>query len=320
MGKPLSPFPMLANRPSRWFITLILAVGVLAVSTAAVLVRWGSQGVVTDSFGTTMGLSMLLAAGRLTLAAVFLLPQLFYWPWSDLSDRNLRYALLAGVALAAHFSLWFTSLRYTSVAASTTLVTTTPIWSALISYVWQRQTLKPRAVLGMMIALVGGALIGWGEPTSAAASQPLLGNGLALAAAWAVSLYFLWSQHAQAIGLQIHHYALIAYSTAALILLPLPWLLGVPYGGWPKQLYLAIVLLALIPQLIGHTSLNWGVRWLSPTWVTLLVLAEPLAASLFALLLFGEVPAISVLVGGGIVLTGLTISLWPRQTAPVGDP
>ncbi|XFA73027.1 DMT family transporter [Thermosynechococcaceae cyanobacterium Okahandja] len=309
---------MLANKPPPWLIALILAAGVLAVSTAAVLVRWGSQGLGTGSFGATLGFSILLAAGRLSLAAIFLSPQLFYWPWSDLSDRNLRYALLAGVALAAHFSLWFTSLRYTSVAASTTLVTTTPIWSALIGYLWQRQTLKPRAVLGMGIALIGGGIIGWGEPTSAAASHPLLGNSLALAAAWAVSLYFLWSQCAQAAGLQIHRYALIAYSTAAVVLLPMPLLLGVSYVGWPPRLYLAILLLALIPQLVGHTSLNWGVRWLSPTWVTLLVLAEPLAASGFALLLFGEVPAPSVLVGGGIVLAGLTISLWPASASHLG--
>jgi drug/metabolite transporter (DMT)-like permease len=310
---------MSASSPPRWCIALILALGVLAVSTAAVLVRWGTQGLSTDSFGTTVGFSMLLAAGRLSLAAIFLSPQLFYWPWPDLSDRNLRYALLAGGALAAHFSLWFTSLSYTSVAASTTLVTTTPIWSALISYVWLQQTLKPRTMLGMGIALMGSALIGWGEPTSAAASHPLLGNALALAAAWAVSLYFLWSQCAQAAGLHLHRYALIAYSTAAILLLPMPLLLGVPYTGWPRTLYLAIVLLALIPQLVGHTSLNWGVRWLSPTWVTLLVLAEPVAASLFALLLFGEVPALSVVVGGAIVLMGLTISLWPYQRIGSGS-
>lgn len=309
---------MLANRPPRWYLALILGLGVLAVSTAAVIVRWGTQGLKTDAFGTTVGFSVLLAAGRLALAALLLSPQLFYWPWADLSHRNLGYALLAGAALAAHFSLWFTSLSYTSVAASTTLVTTTPLWSALMGYLWQRQTLKPRAVLGMGIALLGSGMIGWGKLPSATATHPLLGNSLALAAAWAVSLYFFWGQCAQGSGLRIQRYALVAYATAAIILLPFPLLLGVSYVSWPARLYVAMLLLALIPQLIGHTSLNWAVRWLSPTWVTLLVLAEPVAASLLALLLFGEVPAISALVGGAIVLVGLTLALWPYQTTAAG--
>ncbi|MFN4269405.1 MAG: DMT family transporter [Thermosynechococcus sp.] len=302
---------MSPNRPPPWQIGLVLSVGVVAVSTAAVLVRWGVGDLPTQSLRKTVGLSMLLATGRLGLAALFLIPQLYPWPWLDLSQQNLRWAVAAGVALAAHFSLWFTSLNYTSVAASTTLVTTTPIWSALVGYLWQGQTLKPRAWVGMAIALGGSALIGSGEPTSAVARNPLLGNALAIAAAWAVNAYFICGQAAQKAGLAIHHYALVAYATAALVLLPLPPLLGFAYTGWPLKLYGAILLLALIPQLVGHTSLNWGVRWLSPTGVTLLVLAEPIAASLFAFLLFGEVPTTAVITGGSLVLVGLSVALWP---------
>ncbi len=90
------------------------------------------------------------------------------------------------------------------------------------------------------------------------ARNPLLGNALAIAAAGAVSAYFICGQAAQKAGLAIHHYALVAYATAALVLLPLPPLLGFAYTGWPLKLYGAILLLALIPQLVGHTSLNWG--------------------------------------------------------------
>ncbi|BAY53157.1 hypothetical protein NIES2134_117590 [Thermostichus vulcanus NIES-2134] len=302
---------MSVNRPPHWQIALVLGVGVLAVSTAALLVRWGMTGLPTHSLGTTVGLSIFLASGRLSVAALCLIPQLHPWPWPDLSRQNLRWAVAAGVALAAHFSLWFTSLHYTSVAASTTLVTTTPIWSALVGYLWQRQTLKPQGWLGMAIAFGGSALISAGEPTSTVARNPLLGNGLAIAAAWAVSAYFICGQAAQKAGLSIHHYALVAYATAAGVLLPLPPLLGLAYTGWPLKLYGAILLLALIPQLVGHTSLNWGVRWLSPTGVTLLVLAEPIAASLLALLLFGEVPTTAVITGGILVLVGLSVALWP---------
>ncbi|BCX11139.1 MAG: hypothetical protein KatS3mg067_0077 [Thermosynechococcus sp.] len=302
---------MSVNRPPPWQIDLVLGLGVLAVSTAAVLVRWGMTSLPTYSLGTTVGFSIFLASGRLGLAALFLTPQLSTWPWPDATRYNLRWAVAAGVALAAHFSLWFTSLNYTSVAASTTLVTTTPIWSALEGYLCQRQPFKPRTWLGMAIALGGSALIGMAEPTSAGARNPLLGNGLAIAAAWAVSAYFICGQAAQKAGLAIHHYALVAYATAAVGLLPLPPLLGLAYTGWPLKLYGAIVLLALIPQLLGHTSLNWCLRWLSPTGVTLLGLAEPIVASLFALLLFGEVPTTAVIMGGALVLVGLSLALWP---------
>ncbi|MFN4280937.1 DMT family transporter [Thermosynechococcus sp.] len=303
---------MSANRPPPWQIALVLGMGVAAVSTAAVLVRWGVAGLPTHAGETTVALSIFLAAGRLGVAALLLIPQLATWPWPDLTRQNLRWALAAGVALAAHFSLWFTSLNYTSVAASTTLVTTTPIWSALGGYLWQRQTLQPRTWVGMAIALGGSALIGTGEPTSAGARNPLWGNGLAIAAAWAVSAYFICGQAAQKAGLSIHRYAFVAYATAAAVLLPLPPLLGLGYTGWPPKLYAAILLLALIPQLVGHTSLNWGMRWLSPTGVTLLVLAEPMVASLFALLLFGEVPTTAVIIGGTLVLVGLSVALWPK--------
>lgn len=308
----------MGDRPSAGVLVLVLIFAVLAVSTAALLVRWGT--VIIHSLGMepTIGFSIFLAAGRLGLAALFLSPQMgqLLLGGKLQSRSGLIWALLAGVGLAAHFSLWFSSLNYTSIAASTTLVTTTPLWTALIEYLWYGQKLTPWSISGIAIACGGSILIGLADLGNHAASQPLLGNGLALIAAWAVSFYFIAGQRAQRQGLEIQPYTAIATTTAALILLPIPLLLGMSYGGWPPQMYLVLGLLALIPQLLGHTSLNWAIRWLSPTWVTLAVLGEPIAASLLALWFFQEVPPPLVLVGGCGVLLGVGLAIAGRERQP----
>lgn len=106
----------------------------------------------------------------------------------------------------------------------------------------------------------------------------------------------------------ILHYIAIAYTTAAIILLPFPLLVGNGYVGYPQQVYFYGLLMAIIPQLIGHTSFNWSLRWLSPTFVTLSILFEPIGASCLGFILFTEIPSISVLVGGGILLSGVAIA------------
>ena len=136
-------------------------------------------------------------------------------------------------------------------------------------------------------------------------SLQLLGNFLALAGSWAVSLYLLLGREAQRRGLGIGGYIAIAYTVAAIVLLPLPIVFGVSYTGYPHIVYFYILLTAALPQLVGHTILNWAVVQISPTLVTLAILFEPVAASILGYLLFGEVPAPAVLAGAAVLLFGV---------------
>ncbi|NJK75682.1 MAG: DMT family transporter [Oscillatoriales cyanobacterium RU_3_3] len=298
------------TQPPKWSIALVLIIGVLAVSTASILIRLANQAAGAGG----LGFSLVLAASRLTLSAVIILPA-----WPTLLQQRLQpgawlYASAAGLCLAAHFALWITSLTYTSIAASTALVTTNPVWVALLSRFWFGEKLSKLSVAGIAIALFGTIAIALGSAGSTnAGSDRLLGDFLALAGSWAVSLYLLLGREAQRRGLGISGYSAIAYTTAAIALLPLPFAFNASYTGYSHIVYLYILLTALLPQLIGHTVFNWAVVRISPTLVTLAILFEPVGASYFGYLLFGEVPAPAVLAGAGLLLLGVAAAAFGAQ-------
>ncbi|MEG4121552.1 DMT family transporter [Microcoleus sp. N9_B4] len=129
-----------------------------------------------------------------------------------------------------------------------------------------------------------------------------------MAGSWAVSLYLLMGREAQRRGLGIGGYIAIAYTVAAIVLLPLPFAFGTTYTNYPDIVYFYILLTAALPQLVGHTILNWAVVQIFPTLVTLAILFEPVGASWLAYLLFGEVPAPAVLAGAAVLLLGVAIA------------
>jgi drug/metabolite transporter (DMT)-like permease len=297
------------KQPLSWQVGLVLVAGVFAVSTAAIFIRLAiaSAGVRGVEF------SLFLSASRLAIASLLLLPAWRNLKPSQLSPGALRYAAAAGICLAVHFATWITSLSFTSIAASTTLVTTNPVWVALLCWLWFKEKLTRLTVLGIGVAFVGGVLIALGDTGAVSAgNNPPLGNFLALVGAWMASLYFLLGREAQRRGLGIGSYVVVAYSTGALVLLPLPLIVGSNYVGYPVAVYAYILLMAVLSQVVGHTTLNWAVRWISPTLVTLAILFEPVGSSFLGYLIFNEVPGLLVLVGAGVLLSGVAIAIAGR--------
>lgn len=294
------------SRPPVWQVGAILFTAVLTISASAIFVRLATAAANTSG----VSFSLFLSATRLLMASLLLLPT-----WRNLKPRKATktafyYAGAAGFCLACHFAAWISSLSFTSIAASTALVTTNPIWIAIIARIWFRETLTPATILGIGISLLGGLLIAWGDSTVASGgSNPLLGDGLALLGALTYSFYLLLGREAQRRGLSVSSYSVVAYTIAALVLLPLPPLLGISYFNHPQLVYVCILMMALFPQLIGHTSINWSVRWFSPTLVTLTTLFEPVGASYLGWLFFGEVPGITVLAGGLVLLVGVAVAV-----------
>lgn len=297
---------MNAPTPSR--LALIMGVGLVAVSLSAIFIR------LADAPG------VVVAAYRMLLASLVLLPwTLRSLQRTPLTRSNAAYALLAGLLLGLHFATWISSLSYTSVAASTSLGTTTPVWVALLS--WSVLGVAPPfvALLGMLVAILGGAFIGFGGVSEGASSAPLLGNALALTGAVAAAAYLLLGRAAQHRGLSLQAYVGVAYGVAALSLLPLPLLLGYGYTGYSPETYLWILLLALLPQLVGHTSYNYAVKHLDPTVVATVILLEPIGASVLALLIFSEVPPPLTLVGAAVLLSGVALTARNNRAA-LGEP
>lgn len=309
---PISPLP--SEKTPVWKVLSILGLGIFCVSTAAIFIRlaMGAAG------HPGVGFSLVLASSRLVLAALILLPTWRRFKADSYQRHAPVYSMLAGLLLAVHFATWITSLSYTSIAASTTLVTTNPIWVALLSWLWFRETLSARTIIGIAVTLVGGALIGLNDAGIETVGQnPMLGNFLALAGSWAISIHFLLGRAAQRRGLRIGQHVAIAYTSAAVVLLPLPLLFGTSYWGYPALVYGCIVMMAIFPQLVGHTSINWAVHQISPTLVTLAILLEPVGSSILGYLVFGEIPGPLVIIGACIILLGVAIAaLNPRSPTP----
>lgn len=302
--------------PSAWQIGSILAIGIVAVSMAAILIRLANDA----AFITGVGFSLVLAASRLILAAIILLPT-----WTSITKQKHSktayfYAIAAGLTLALHFAFWITSLSYTSIAQSTVLVTTNPIWVPVFSWIAYREKITKITLLGILIAFAGGVLVALSDQTSNNYTNPLLGNFLALIGAVTVSLYFLLGREAQNRGLSTRDYSTITYTAAAVILLPLPLFFGAGYAGYPSEVYLYIILMAIFPQLIGHTSFNWVIRWITPTLVSLTILFEPIVASFFGYLIFGEMPSNIVLLGGLILLVGVAVAVIGTRNPIASEP
>jgi drug/metabolite transporter (DMT)-like permease len=280
----------------------IVFAGGFAISSSAIFVRLTTATAQDNS----LRFGLVMAAARLGIAAILLFPR--WLGFQSPSLQSIGLSMLAGLFLAIHFATWISSLAYTSITASTTLVTTNPIWVALLSWVWLREPLSWKTGLGIAIALFGGLVIGGATPVGIA-NHPLLGNSLALAGAWAMSLYLLISRAAQQAGVSTADHVLMAYSTAAIALFPVPLLMGGTYTGYPPLTYLWFGLMALIPQVVGHTSFNWALKYLSPTRVTLAMLLEPIGAGILGYLVFHELPGLQTVVGAVILLVGVAIAI-----------
>lgn len=275
----------------RTFLTL--AVGVTSISFAAILIR------------LTRSHAVAVAAWRMALAGLPLLPFLAYCRPRHVGTKNLLLSLLSGLFLALHFSLWISSLRYTTVASSVVLVTTNPLFVGLFSVLMGERPTR-RLWEGILLSFAGATMIGWGD--FALGGRALWGDVLALLGAVMASGYLLAGRQARR-ELGLFPYISLAYGTAGALLLLFVALVpgGEPLpltGDWPW-----IALLALGPQLLGHTALNWALRFLPAAAVALAILGEPILSSLWAYLIFGE--AIRPLQGAGfaLVLAGIARGL-----------
>lgn len=295
------------KQPAQWQINIVLLLGIVGASSAAIWVRMASSVVVIDN---RVGFSLFLAASRLILSALILFPTWNKLNLTQINHKSFYYAIAAGASLAVHFATWITSLAYTSIAASTVLVTTNPIWVGIFSSWWYEDKLSRQNIIGIGIALIGSIVIAIADSTvSQGFRNPLLGDVLAMVGAVMSSLYLVFGSQAQKQGLSTNIYSVISYSTAAILLSPLPLVYGTSYWGYSSQVYLYALLMSVVSQVIGHTSLNWAIKWISPILVSLSLLFEPVLASLIAAIIWQEIPSKNLFMGGLMIMLGVGIYL-----------
>jgi drug/metabolite transporter (DMT)-like permease len=291
---------------------LVLAFGVLLVSSASVLIRFAQQGGVS---------SLGIACARLALAALIVTPIAWVRVGDELrvlQRRDLLLALGAGCFLALHFAAWVSSLGYTSVASSAALVATNPLWIGLASVLLLREPLRAGVAAGIGLTLLGSGCIIVSDSTAVAAtgSNPLLGNLLALVGAIAVSGYFLIGRSLRQ-RVSLLTYIWLVYSAAALVLILALVLSNQTLLGLAPSAYVLLFALAIGPQLLGHTAFNWALGYLSATLIAITILAEPIGAAALAWLLFDEGFAPLQLLGFALLLLGIFVAA--RAEAPVAE-
>jgi drug/metabolite transporter (DMT)-like permease len=277
--------------PSRLHFPL-LAMGVVAVSFSAVLIRWADA----------PGLSVAL--WRNAIAAAMVVPLAIARHRDELlrlSRREVLLAVASGAMLAVHFATWIPSLSYTTVAASVVLVTTQPVWTALAGRALGER-LPPAALGGIGVALAGAAVVSGGDFT--VSSRAAFGDALALAGAIAAAGYFLVGRSLRQ-RLSLLPYVAIVYTSCAILLVPAVAVAGQPFTGFSSGTWGLFVLMALIPHIMGHTVFNYLLRHIEATVVAIAIMGEPVGASLLALAIFGEVPRWTAVAGGLLILAGI---------------
>jgi len=298
----------------------VLLLGIFAVASASLLIRFAQREVS----------SLVIAAYRMGLSGLILIPFTIPRHSADikrLSRRELLLAALAGLLLALHFATWILSLEYTSVASSVVLVTTQPLWVALLAPFMLKERLSPFVVIGLLVALVGTVVIGLSDvcqQTAGFRCPPLSefiqgkafwGDLLALAGAWAGAGYILIGRSLRP-RLSLTPYIFLVYGMAGLVLIAMVAVSGQPVLGFSPMIYFYLLLLALLPQLLGHSSFNWALAHLPASYVSIALLGEPVGASILAAILLGEFPSGLNLGGIALILAGILIATIRKSTQP----
>jgi len=306
--------PDLNPSPPRLTVTLGLLGGVLAVSAASIFIRFA------QNEGAP---SIVIAAYRLTIASLVLAPLALtrYRPeLRSLVRQEWVLALLSGFFLAVHFATWITSLQYTSVASSVVLVSTTPLWVALLSPLVLRERISRIAVLGLALALTGSAVVGLSDsctwqagrlacPTlrSFFAGTASLGDALALTGAWMAAGYMLVGRKLRA-KMNLIPYIFVVYGMAAVVLIAILFGMRESPFGYSPAVYLWVILLALVPQLIGHSTYNWALRYMPASFVSVALLGEPIGSTILAYFIFLEQPGWVKIAGAVLILGGIWLA------------
>jgi drug/metabolite transporter (DMT)-like permease len=280
------------NKPS--YLWPVMALGVIGISFGSILIKLASAQ------------PLAIAFYRLFFSALLMLP--FYFNQAGpkkISLSDLGWIALSAVFLSLHFVAWIISLNYTSVTSSVVLVTINPLFVSILGWAFLKEKTGPRILIAIAVVVAGGAIIG--GRALAAGGMGSLGNLLALTGALMASGYLLTGRHLRK-RLSLVTYTTICYSMTAVLLLIASLVFKTPLGGFPKVNYLYFALMAIGPQLLGHSIFNWGLKYLPTPRIAMLMITEPVGATILAFLVLKQVPSIYEMIGAVFIMAGVYIS------------
>ena len=285
-----------------------LVIGIFAISTSAILIRWSSSE------------PLVIGSYRQTFATLLFLPFLFKDKFKEirsLSSNEIMELTIIGILLGAHFGFWISSVKATSVAASVLLGTCHIIYVSIIGWFLFGEKLNRRGIAGTLFALSGIIILFWGDLVEDPGN--FRGNIWAFISGILAGLYYLGGRkHRKNISLPT--YAFIVYLSSAVTM----WLVVIgqdlEYKSISGSEFQLFFLMALVPTLLGHTMQNWALAYLPAYVISITLLAEPIGSGLLAWYVFDEVPSLGVLVGGLIVLIGVYSVALSEKDSTSEDP
>lgn len=286
--------------------SLVLALALAGISFAGPLVRL--------SHANPLAIAIWRLGFSLVAIAIALAATGSWRQWRRLDRSGVLLAMGTGAMLALHLWTWNSSVSLTTVSASVVLVNMQPALVALLSAVWLREPPTHRQWLGITVAMVGALVVAVPDLMSASSGAPapthaLLGDVLALAGAAAAACYLVAGRRLRA-TLDLWPYVGIVYGSAFVVLLVMAALVNAPIFPQPPREVAIFAALAVGPMLLGHTGLNWALRYFPAYVVNLTLLGEPIGATLLAALLPGirEVPGTATFMGGALILAGVYVT------------
>ncbi|MEK4700860.1 DMT family transporter [Solibacillus sp. FSL R7-0668] len=270
-------------------------IGVISVSLSAIFVKLANAD------------AGVIAFYRMFFSVLIMLPWFlmnYRHEVKTLSKRDWLFSAIAGVFLAFHFILWFESLNYTSVASSTVLVTMQPLFAFIGTYLIFKEKITLKTIVAGMIAILGSVLISWGD--FQISGSALYGDVLALVACALVTGYLLFGQDVRK-RLSLVTYTMVVYSISTITLFFYIIAKGESFGPYPAMEWFWFILLAIIPNLLGHNLFNWSLKWVSTNVISIAILFEPVGAAILAIFIFEEYLSATQIIGGLIVLAGILL-------------
>jgi drug/metabolite transporter (DMT)-like permease len=282
---------------------LILLLAMVSVSSTSLVVR---------SVATVPAL--VLAFWRMLTASGMLWSYSAIRPAGKLSFANKKRIIFAGFFLGCHFACFFLGVRNTSIANATLLGCMAPIFTVFIS-IFQKKKINKMTYVGVIVALIGGGIIQSGDLSLNSAN--LFGNSIALLSALFIAITFVLAEEIRQETNSIV-YGRSLFFVASITVLLIAATVGDSILNFKSADIPWFLFLGLVPSIFGHNLLNYAVKYITPTAVSSVPLGEPIIASIFALLLFGEAIPIGALLGGPVVLIGVYIII-NNQAVSSGD-
>ncbi|MCH1627797.1 DMT family transporter [Ferdinandcohnia quinoae] len=272
---------------------MMLAIGVIAVSTSAIFVKLAN------------GPAAVIAFYRMLFSVALMAPIFLLKHRNELliiSKKDWMYSIIAGVFLAFHFILWFESLNYTSVTSSTVLVTMQPIFAFIGAYFFFKEKIAMGAVLSTLLALGGSVIISWGD--FRVSGSALYGDFLAIISCMMVTAYLLFGQTVRK-RVSLVTYTFVVYGISAITLFIYVLALNYPLFSYASSDWMYFLLLAIVPNLLGHNLFNWSLEWVSTSVISVAILFEPVGAAILAYFILSEKVIWTQILGGVIIIIGI---------------